>query len=252
MFRRVYDPGLPSWPALFVNHQSREAYLSVRVSDWRSIERSNWLAECVVFVAGIAATWFAWRMVPAYEEIIVRGILIAVIAGLIATFVSPACRTLLPPFFSRTIFARRLKVVCTPDWIAFKSWYYVNGVRMSRHHGRVPLSIGVMLEDDREAKAFSETIAMPKPGERPRSKHHLHNATVLVLLIRSIESPEHSDGLRSRQRHRAIPIAGMEHHIAERIVVLINAALEVAMTDQGHHWPKRSGHDLDLISTQEN
>lgn len=51
MFERYFDPALPSWPPLHLDRSSGEAYVKLRVPDWRSFERAIWVTEILVVAA---------------------------------------------------------------------------------------------------------------------------------------------------------------------------------------------------------
>ena len=54
MFRRYHDPGLPSWPPLYVDAKKQNAFIKMRIADWVAVERGHRLtkfATCLLYTS---------------------------------------------------------------------------------------------------------------------------------------------------------------------------------------------------------
>ena len=246
MFRRHIDPGLPTWPALMVDIQNRQAYIKTRLPDWRAYERAKWFSRVIGFGYGILIWVIAWTVVPSTAEPIVRYGTIVGIASVVSAIGVPLINTHLIGFVARLVFARRFKVACTANWFAFRSSYYDNGVRLSRYHGESPLLIQPTYEDDREARSRLVKTDSAPDGREPTSRRHLSEAAELFLLIRSASVPASPDAMAIGRGFRTLPVAGMDQQLAERMVMLIDAALRITQAPQEpiNNAPRRGGLDL--------
>lgn len=246
MFKKHVDPGLPPVPPLMVDEGQREAYFKIRAVEWRSVERARIATGAVIFLHGIVTIFLTWLSLPASSKETTR-LLLAALLSLVGIAVSARImRAVLPGFLSRQVFARRLKIAFSPDWIAFKSSYYDNGVRISRRMNGRSLTVQAIVEDDVEAKAHAETLPARKQDGRIESRKHLSQASCLMLMLRTGAEPGEIDELSTGRRFRTIPVAGMDKKTAERLVVLINAAMELTRRKTTYHSNDLSGRDLDL------
>ena len=149
------------------------------------------------------------------------------------------------------MFARRIKIACTADWVAFRSWYYDNGVRVSRMFNGGRISIQPTVEDDQDAKEHQSYVSASRRDNPVKSSKHLSSASQLLLVIRSGDEPMGVENMQSNRRFRTLPIAGMESSVAERFVTLIEAALELTATGKRKQQAVGAGRDLDLPTSEE-
>ena len=246
MFQKHIDPGLPPLPALMVDASRNEAYINLRVPDWRSVERGRYATKAVIFLYGIVVVLLIWFALPRSSSLAMHVLCTGVVSTISVAMSSTIIRSVLPDLLSRQIFARRLKIAFTPDCIAFKSWYYDIGVRVARRTADNLMMILPIVENDVEAKAYSESLPARTHSERNDSRRHLSEASHLTLMLRSGTDPDDTGQLSSGRRFRTLPVAGMEKKIAERLVILIDAAMEMTARAETPRPDDQNGRDLDL------
>ncbi len=251
MFRRHHEPGLPSWPPLYVDATKQNAFIKMRIADWVAVERGHRLSKFAAGVFAIGCIPTAYALLPADLDMVGRlfatglGAATSIVVGV------PAAKKLLPDFLSRFVFARRIKIACTSEWIAFRSWYYDNGVRVSRMFNGGRISIQPTVEDDQDAKEHLSFVSASQRENPIKSSKHLSSASQLLLVIRSGDEPTGVGNMQSNRRFRTLPIAGMESSVAERFVTLIEAALELTAKGNGKEQVVVAGRDLDLPTSEE-
>lgn len=246
MFKKHFDPALPPVPSLMVDLVRSEAYIKLRVPDWRSVERARYATQGCIVLYGATAVGLTWLFLPPTPDWTTRVLSTGLVSAVSIAVSAPLMRSILPDFLSRQVFARRLKIAFTPDWVAFKSWYYSNGVRIDRRTNGRLLKIQPIVEDDVEAKVHSESLPAKKHDERSESRRHLSQASCLTLMLRSGSEPGDIDQISGGRRFRTVPVAGMEKKIAERLVILIDTAMEMTARDQAQKSNDLRGRDLDL------
>ena len=252
MFRRHVEPGLPSWPPLFVDYDNCEAFITMRIADWKAMERGIWAAEFVIFLQVILTAIAAWQLIPNSKSLPIWVVLFTLPQIVAFLICAPAIRSLMPGFLSRFLFARRIKICFTQDFLAFRSWYYDNGVRVGRSFDGDSVAIQPVVEDDREAKLNSDLLKQSNQNKRARKRGHLNHASQLVLLIRAGTSPLVAEDFAASRQFRTLPVATMDNKLAERFVILIDKALELTTSTSGNYGSEwaGTGQDLDLQSSE--
>ena len=248
MFRKHHDPGLPPVPPLMVNAEQTKAYIKLRVPDWRAVERARYATGACVVLYGILAITSTWFVLPLSPDLITHALICGLISAVSIAMTTPIMKSALPGFLSRQVFARRLKIACTADWLAFRSWYYDNGIRISRRTADIALTIQPLVEDDVDAKAHADSLPAKKSDEWGDSRKHLDQASLLTLMIRSGSEVGDIDQMTAGRRFRTLAVAGMDKKLAERLVILIDAAMELTAQNSTYNPRDAKGRDLDLMT----
>lgn len=248
MYERHIPPGLPGYPALHVDHDNAQAVIKMRVPNWESFVRGRWFAG--VFALGYVPVAFlaVTVVVPPMESPAAWWLTVAVATLVTSVIGVRVLRRSLPEPLARFVFARRLLVYISADVIAFRSWYYDDGIRLDRYPGGDSLAIRPTVADDPEAAEFKADLPPVKPDAPHRSQHHLDTANQLQWVIRGSAS-DPIDPARDHQGSvRTIPVASMNQATAENFVAVINAALELTTRAPRSVSREAVGLDLDVVA----
>ncbi|QDV42541.1 hypothetical protein Enr13x_23890 [Stieleria neptunia] len=242
MKRRLIDPGLPPWPALYFDDETHRAFVTARLVDWRAVERGHATTKVLVAMMCVTVGYWAWIQVPPYEDVIVRLFLVFVLAAIVMAVLAPAMRVCCPMFLARTLFARRLSLLFTPEAIGYRSWLFDNGVRITRSFNGRSVQASFTMRADVEA----QDVAALRHQDREKSRLHLNQARLLEVVVRGTASRLRNIGDSVNTRLRTLPVATLDARQGEKITVVLNAAVELT---QGTVKPidlSRSGFGLDL------
>lgn len=243
MIQRYAEPGLPSWPPLFMDSATGTCFISARIRDWRSVEQATALSQLIVGALFFSLIWIIWLIVPPYPDALYRTLIVAAWFSPFALVAFPLLRKNLPTLLANTLFARRLNLIFTPDAIGLKSFLYRRALKLCRSISDQAVIVQFLLSEDSEAT--SEVQTMPKPGEKPKNRQHILDARVVEMVIRS--ASEHGVGRPSQMagRFRTIPITRIERKRGEWLVVVLNAAFEMTKRHRSTETTTSHGHDLD-------
>lgn len=226
--------------------------MKTRIPNWESVERGKLASKALALAYIPVAIFAANALIPPIGEPI--GQLITVgIAALFGSIIGVrVLRKALPGPLSRFVFARGLMVYVSRDTVAFKSWYYDDGIRMDRVFTDGELAIHPSIADDPEAAEFKADLPRQKAGEPHQSRHHFDTSKQLQLVIRAgVANPlegerDHQGGLRT------IPVASMNNTTAENILALINAAMQLTAVSSPRTTARRAvGLDLDMVASEQ-
>ncbi|GAA4464088.1 hypothetical protein [Novipirellula rosea] len=238
MMRRMVDPGLPITPVLYFDAERCEAYVSTRVSDWRAVERSFQLTRVVLVLCHGVCLYWMWSAIPTGNGVSGGDFIAWCVLSLFAYMIlmaitSPLIRYLVPRCLSGTFLSRRLTFLFTHDAIGFRSWFYSNGVRITRSFREMPVLVKVAMRADPEAEDYSEYISIATPGKTPRMwpKSHLRQARKLELVISSGSGNTPNMRTTGPRRLRTLPVATLPVSHGEALTVVLNAA--IALTQSG-------------------
>ncbi len=247
MIKRVVEPGLPNWPPLFVDSGTGDCFVSARISDWCAIERANAVANLLLSVMYLLIAWFIWRTVPPYSDELYRYLVMAGWFLPFALILFPIVRIRLPVLLSRTIFARRLNLIFTPDLVGLQCHFYRRSLKLRRMIANKTVTVQFLLTEDNDAAAVLQTPF--KPNEKPTPRMHLHDARMVEMVIRSNHQPMAGQPIHLAGRFRSIPIARVGKKRGEWLVVVLNAAFD--MTAQRRPSNSTRGQDLDRPAIME-
>lgn len=252
MIQRLVEPCLPNWPPLFTDTGNGHCFVSTRISDWRSIEQANALAGLLIGTAFFLLAWILWRVVPPYSDELYRWLVIVGCFAPFALVVFPLLRSNLPTLLAKTLFARRLNLIFTPDAIGLQSHFYRRALKLQRLITDKTVNVQFLLAEDSEAT--SEAHKPPKPGENLGPRLHLIDARIVEMVIRSSDERIMGQQASIANRFRSIPITRVEKKRGEWLVVVLNAAFSMTKRrDQNcaSRGPTR-GQDLDAPTIEVN
>ncbi|WP_047816352.1 hypothetical protein [Rhodopirellula islandica] len=251
----MVDPGLPTSPALYFDAERGEAYVSTRVVDWRAVERGYQLTRLVLPLMHLGVLFWVWNALPSArgltgEDVIVWGAIGLFGYMIVSLVTSPLIWYFMPRCFSGLFFSKRLTFLFTSNAIGFRSWFYSNGVRITRRFRGRPTQIKIAIRSDLEAESYSEYVSTTRPGGQPRiwPKCHFRHARKLEFVIvgGSGNTPQlHPSG---PHRLRTLPVATLPLTQGESLTVVLNAAISLTQpeTDAGRHFLGNIAMDLDL------
>ncbi|PHQ33122.1 hypothetical protein [Rhodopirellula bahusiensis] len=248
MYERFIRPGMPAWPSMMFDDENKQAVISARIPSWETANRGR-LASGVFALAFAPVAFLAVEiLVPPIEPPITRWALVG-FGTLIASMVGfRVLKSSLPKPLSRIVFARRLKIYVASDVVAFRSWFYDEGIRMDRFPGGEPLAIRPSIADDPEAAEYKASLPRDDGKEKKPGIHELETSKTLQLVLRSGPA-DRFDGENDCQGSvRTIPVASMNKETAENLVGLINVALEVTTPTLRSTSRDAVGLDLDRVA----
>ena len=248
MYERFIRPGMPAWPSMMLDAENAQAVITARIPNWETAHRGR-LASGVFALAFVPVAFLASAiLVPPIDPPITRSGLVGfatVIASMVGFWV---LKDNLPKPLSRIVFARRLKIYVAGDVVAFRSWFYDDGIRMDRFPGGEPLAIRPSVAEDPEAAEYKASLPRDDRKEQGANLHELETSKTLQLVLRS-GTGDRFDGENDYQGSvRTIPVASMSKETAENLVGLINVALEVTTPAPRSTARDAVGLDLDMVA----
>ncbi len=261
MMRRMVDPGLPSWPPLYFDAENGEAYVSTRVTDWRAVERGYEMTRVFLIACHLGCVYWIWTKISwAHgrlngEDVIVWGVIILFGYMILMLVMSPLIWCFMPSLFSDVLFARRLKFYFETEAIGFRSWFYANGVRITRRFRGMPVQIKIAMRPDLEAESYAEYVSTTRPGGQPRMwpKWHFRQARKLEFVIvgGSGNTPQMQPS--GPRRLRTLPVATIPLTQGESLTVVLNAAIALTQPglDTSQDFNGTIGMDLDFPVSSE-
>lgn len=251
MIQRIVEPGIPSWPPLFVDSTSGDCFVSTRIHDWRSVEQANAVSRLLLGGTYLLLAWGIWRMVPPYADDFRRMLVFAGVFAPLAIIPFPLLRSALPVVLSKTLFARRLNLIFTRDAVGLQCHFYRRSLKLQRLIADRRVSVQFLLTEDDEAKAFPQPPPEVSGGGWNKSRRHLHEARIVEMVIRSNNEPMTGQLANTAGRFRSIPIARVEMKRGEWLVVVLNAAFDMTKHRRTPPRPSGRGQDLDQPAIEE-
>ncbi|GAB5514554.1 hypothetical protein [Rhodopirellula baltica] len=251
MFQKYVDPALPPFPALHFDAEESQAYVSMRVANWESVERANIGCRLCMIAYAIFIFLAAAVLVPATDPPLLGWVIAMVVSSVVAMVGSGILRKALPGPLSRFVFARRVSIFVASDVVGFRSWFYDNGVRMNRQYVGGVFSIQPNVAKDSDAIEFIAAEPPPGPHDDHKSNHHLDDSMQLQLVIRGSSEEYDAQHMDDYRRFRTIPVASMPASVAQNFASVLSTALN--MTSRTVPNPSRQavGLDLDLAYPQQ-
>lgn len=218
--RRILTPGVPSWPPLMMDVEKRQAIISALYADWLSEARGKWATEVAVAINYFVCGWIAWKMVPPYEDVVLRGLAILVIYGILSGFMTKALRITLPGFLARRVFATRLRVWMTHRDIAIKCRLYQRGIIVPRQWNGQRYQIRFIAQPDEDATAHQQN---QQSGTKMRPGY-LAESKMVHLMIRTPDTPRDAVYMNTDYAMRSYPVASVRVSEVSKFTVVLNAA----------------------------
>ncbi|MEM1061496.1 MAG: hypothetical protein AAGJ97_04100, partial [Planctomycetota bacterium] len=155
---RIYDPALPTWPALYYDRETGTAEIRDRVVSWRSVVNSKWsigLILCSLYYG--TGLYLLLNLHDAEGLEPGAGVVLALFMTVSMAYVYyKIMKHFVAPWLIETLHAKRVRIRFTPDAIEF------DRQSVPREHGGIPLDIGFQVTEDPEAKRRSYADDLPE------------------------------------------------------------------------------------------
>ncbi|MEM9409498.1 MAG: hypothetical protein AAGA30_00125 [Planctomycetota bacterium] len=234
-FHRLIAPGLPSWPKLYVDRQSRRAFVFAKHPTWRSYRYASRFAKLLAFLVWLLATYCMWVFLHEFET--ESRLLISIFSSVL---LFPIAQFLVihgtVGFMARQIFATRTRVWITPNSFAYRSRMVRKPIVIWRQWKGQDVRLSFILNRD-DGAAFA--AAESKPGNQ---SPHVQQAMILEIVI---SSTNRQDRMASSEHllRRTIPLTEVSSRNARKLSTVFAAA--VAVTAKKANSGSQRGVDID-------
>lgn len=239
--RLIVSPGLPTWPRLMLDQNRLRAKVTARFPTWRGREKAGWVTEMLVYVERFVCVLITLRLVPPYEDLILRVVIGTIVWGVMVGILDKLVRLSMPGFLTRTVFASRVTIWFSPEAIGFKSRWFRKGILIWRQWNRLRVPVQFSVTEDDDAMIYDGNL----PHTRQDSKYHLLDSKILCVYLRT-PNDLRMTGLVTDGVFRSIPITEMGKKTIANFVVVCNAALTLTDSASGLSKPlTKTGIDID-------
>ena len=242
-FQLLTAPGLPSWPKLYVNLETRRACVVARHPTWRSYQYAWHVALLLSWLGYVIAAVSAWHYWES-DDLIVRISFTLISCLLLFPIIKFATIHGAVGFLARQVFPTRTTVWVSASGLAFRSRLYGRPIVIWRHWKGQAVRLSFILNRDDDATCTGLNL---KPAQR-MLQIHLNEAMILEIVV---SSATENGQLTSNEQflRRSIPMTEVSSRNARKFTTVFAAAF--AITSKVIEAPKnRGGIDVDGYPTQ--
>ncbi|MEM8736556.1 MAG: hypothetical protein AAGG44_20160 [Planctomycetota bacterium] len=236
------SPGLPVSPKLMFDAAKLRAKVALRHATWQSYEWA-YIAARLTSWAVLAVLLFLFaNLIPVVNPFL-RGVLTFVAWAVTGPAVCTVIRRSLHGFLARRVFSTRIVAWITSEAIGIQTSTYPGGIVIWRKWKGLTVRGRLSMTNDRQAMQRRQAV-----NHRPlQDRMHFETARTLRLVL-SIDTKNRANADAQSQSMRAIPLSSIDHRVAERLSVVLSAAMALtvdATSKPKRKWGTPKGVDID-------